>query len=353
MSSNSSQPTAIKSRLTLRERCGITFSLTFVPNSTHFQSTTFGNLIRRKKRIANTDSQLSPTIPPAPSVPSLPKSAPPNFKNILGRRRQKRHAKVSAVDPLARIEGLHAGLDLDAILSSPTYYRFAQRDESRCLQEIITGCYVAFQDDTVAWDGIRSKDALATPNGGCWSHIVSISEIPPNHSGSSGSGSSSSSDDPDNGYADDGSSLAYDEDFQTLRIFVPSTPGADADDEDFTHPSLTTDQLLAARDFLSFYGHALNWDPSAPYKTCHSSSSSCSSCGEECDHPPPVRLLITTPRNRRADALSVAACYLAFAFNVSVDSLLRNLNNRWACIPIWKHALDRDGVQFVESVVAM
>jgi hypothetical protein len=349
MQSTTTQLTAPKSSRTLRERCGITFNLTLTPNANDIapiketSQPIFGKLPRRKKLT----TAIPNNAPPMWSPPPTPPVSPPPKANALGsklkkiffhRRQKKRNNNTEWI----------AGLDdIEDVLLSPTPHRFAQQDESRCLQEIIPGCYVAFEDDTAAWIGNRSKDSLATPNGRSWTHVVSICEA----SNPSSSSSCSSSDDSDS--VDDDSSITYDTEVQTLRISLPPAPDANADDEDVPCTSLTVDQLLATRNFLSLYGDALNWDPLSLYRDEPSCSSSCTSPCEDYDPSPPVRLLITVPRNRRADALSVATCYLAFAFNVCVDTFLRDLDSRQTCIPIWKHAVDSRGVQFVERVVAM
>jgi hypothetical protein len=354
MQTTSTQLTAPKTFRTLRERCGITLNLTLSSHSNNVNYTkqtsqpTFGNLPRRKKPTPipkNPPPISSPpsTLPPPPQTGAFGSK----LKNLLFHRRQRRNARW--------IVGLD---DIDDILLSPTPHHFAQQDESRCLQEVIPGCYVAFEDDTAAWIGTNSKDSLATPNGRSWTHVVSICEA----SNPSSSSSCSSSDDSYGTGSislDDDGSITYDVDMQTLRISLPPAPDADADDEDLPHTSLTVNQLLAARNFLSLYGRALNWDPLSLCRDSPSSSSflsyssSSSSSSEERGSSLPVRLLITAPRNRRADALSVATCYLAFAFDHRVDTFLQDLDNRQTCIPIWKRALDPQGVQFIELVVAM
>ena len=353
---------------TLRERCGISFSLTLsppclkptsVPHKGQLQPT-IGHLPRRQKR-PSPPRPVQPPSPPSPNPPTPPPQPKPRvFSNLLFRRRQDKPghpANPNVLDPLTHLHALPTGLDdLDDILATPLPHRFAMRDESRCLQEVIPGCSVAFEDDVAAWAGRRSKDSLATPNDGLegWTHIVSISQAGATSCRRPSSSSSSSSSSSVDGASESGSSVSYNAAVQTLSLVLPPAPHSTAEDEDLSYTSLTAEQLIAARDFLSSNSHALRWDPSCPNRTYPSSShSSCSSLSDSFQPSPAVRLLITAPRNCRADALSVAICYLSFAFNVRVNTFLRNLDNGNRCLPVWKRVLDREGVQFVESVVAM
>jgi hypothetical protein len=238
---------------------------------------------------------------------------------------------------------------LDDILATPITPRFAKGDESRCLQQIVPGCYVAFEDDTntlsraimmmdqeskdssskdthttwkpTIWEDKKRedptpkdpnrKDTLATPHKKKWTHIVSICRCP----------------------AD-----SRIESTETLQLVVPRVPDSvAAEDEDAKSTVLTEDQLVAARDFLFLQGHSLNWRQD-------------SSPSEEDE---PVRLLITAPRNRRADALSVALCFLAFTFNCPAERFLRELQARKGCMPVWKNVLDAKGVAAISRAVAV
>jgi len=166
---------------------------------------------------------------------------------------------------------------------------------------------------------------LATPHGRNWTHIVSIC----NHS-----------------------SDKHTESAETLQLVLPSAPDVLAEDEDTKCAILTEEQLVAARDFLSFHGHSLSSSrassPSTESSSSLSYSSSSSTLAEEDE---PVRLLITAPRNRRADALSVALCFLAFTYNCSVITFSAELQARKGCIPVWKNVLNEKGVADVNSAV--
>ena len=348
----------------LRERCGIKFRLALSPP--YFKSTqpTYDTIPRRRKRTSAPAAAVPPPLSPTdtPSSSFKPGKLGSHLKQFLRRRREEDIellARRRECEYLAQFPPV-PDFDLDDLLATPITPRFAERDESRCLQQIIPGCYVAFEDDNTAWFGSTSKDALATPHGRNWTHVVSISHqqaMYPASSPSSSEGTPSECSDDSVSPTSTCSSDTYDEAVQTLRLVLPPAPDVVAEDEDPMCTVLTDDQLVSARDFLSFHGHSLNWrgsvqghDMSSRSSSTSGLSSSSSTLAEEDE---PVRLLITGPRNRRADTLSVALCYLAFAFDTRVETFLRELQSRKGCLPVWRNVLNVEGVATINRAAVV
>jgi len=102
---------------------------------------------------------------------------------------------------------------------------------------------------------------------------------------------------------------------KNLRLIVPFS----TTDDGTTH--LTHSQLLTARKFLT---------ASAPLP---------------CDH-----ILVTAPRDRPVDGISVAACYLAVSARETVESILEQLNEDDGdeSSGVWKGVVSRNGIEIIE-----
>jgi hypothetical protein len=113
---------------------------------------------------------------------------------------------------------------------------------------------------------------------------------------------------------------------QRLHLAVPRN------DNDDGQTILTSSQLLAGRDFLSLAMPRSYHLPHAP--------------GEY----PAVCILITTSPNRPTDAMSVAACYLAYESGNTVHTVLECINGEEDIFGTWRGVISRDGIDLVENV---
>ncbi|KAK0225674.1 hypothetical protein IW262DRAFT_1456778 [Armillaria fumosa] len=209
--------------------------------------------------------------------------------------------------------------------------------ESRCLQEISDCLYVAFEEDTASFGGVRSKaEELMTPNGDNFTHIVRITPraLP-----------ASSFDH----YYDENTSTSvldlslpprvhpsYLTEMQRIcsemDIFMSggplSEPGPTRSELDDNVSGLSVKQFTAARDFIF----------SALY---HSKRSRLSS-----------NVLITVPRDCRADAISVAMVYLGYATGSGVREILRTFDDEENVNFVWRSVVSRHGLAAVKAAVA-
>jgi len=116
---------------------------------------------------------------------------------------------------------------------------------------------------------------------------------------------------------------------QVLHLIVPRDTGDDG------QTILIPPQLLTARDFLSQamprHYHLL------PVPV-------------EC---PAVRILITTSNKRAADAISVAACYLAFESGETTHTVLECINEEEDILGTWRGVVSRDGIDVVEHITRL
>jgi len=113
---------------------------------------------------------------------------------------------------------------------------------------------------------------------------------------------------------------------QELHLFVP------VDTNDDGQTILTSSQLLVVRDFLS---HAMPQYYHLPHEPGTYSV---------------VRILITTSNRRATDAMSVAACYLAFESGKSVHTVLEYINDEDDISGTWRGVVSRDGIDFLEEI---
>jgi hypothetical protein len=113
---------------------------------------------------------------------------------------------------------------------------------------------------------------------------------------------------------------------QKLHLIVPFETNDDG------QTILTPSQLLVVRDFLS---RAMPQSYHLPHEP-----------GEY----PVVRILIAAANRRAADAMSVAACYLAFESGESVHSALEYINEEEDISGTWRGVVSRDGIDFVEHI---
>jgi len=239
------------------------------------------------------------------AIPSKPLPVPkghigPHLNNLPRRRGHARVAKpVGAVD-------ITPQLTLAAVRKVP------RQDECRCLQELVPGLFVAFEDDQLAFGHAAaggSGERLKTYSGEDFTHIISLST----EKGAEAA------------MVRGASAEAH------LRLVIPAAQDAPDDEDDFiVKPVLSRPQLLAARAFLSATNIRLS-------PTAYSQSAD-------------VRILITTPRNHRVDAMAIASCFLSFASGNSVRRVLAHFDDKDRYLSVWQGIMDCQAWDFVESV---
>jgi len=176
-----------------------------------------------------------------------------------------------------------------------------EQDES-CLQELVPNLFVAFADEEGYKQGIPLKGVRGEP----FTHFVRISSM------------RASQDVIEHRVNDNGA--------QELHLVVSRDPGDDG------QTTLVPPQLLTARDFLSQAMPQHYHLQHAPGKY------------------PAVRILITTSNRRAADAMSVAACYLAFESGQATHAVLECLNEEEDILGTWRGIVSRDGIDLVEHI---
>ncbi len=209
--------------------------------------------------------------------------------------------------------------------------------ESRCLQEISDCLYVAFEEDTASFGGVRSNiEELTTPNGDRFTHIVRITS---------------------QAFPAPASDHYYDENTSTsvldlsllprmhpsyltemqricseMDVFMNggllSEPGPTKAESDDNVSGLSVKQFTAARDFIF----------SALYYSKRSRFSS--------------NVLITVPRDCRADAISVAMVYLGYATGSGVREILRAFDVEENVNFVWRSVVSTRGLGAVKAAVA-
>ncbi|KAK0505003.1 hypothetical protein EDD18DRAFT_1326225 [Armillaria luteobubalina] len=209
--------------------------------------------------------------------------------------------------------------------------------ESRCLQEISDCLYVAFEEDTASFDGLRGKaEELMTPNRDRFTHIVRITPraLPaPSFDHYYDENTSTS-------VLDLSLALRMHSSYLTemqricseMDIFMKggllSEPGPTRAESDDNVSGLSVKQFTAARDFIF----------SALY---HSKRSRLSS-----------NVLITVPRDCRADAISVAMVYLGYATGSGVREILRTFDDEENVNFVWRSVVSKRGLAAVKAAVA-
>ncbi|KAK0476647.1 hypothetical protein IW261DRAFT_1421389 [Armillaria novae-zelandiae] len=209
--------------------------------------------------------------------------------------------------------------------------------ESRCLQEISECLYVAFEEDTASFGGLRNKaEELTTPDGDGFTHIVRITprSLPAPAF--------------DHYYDENTNSSVLDLSLpprmhpsyltemqricSEMDIFMNggllSEPGPTRAESDDSVSGLSVKQLTAARDFIF----------SALY---HSKRS------RLC-----TNVLITVPRDCRADAISVAIVYLGYATGSGVREILKTFDDEENVNFVWRSVVSKRGLSAMKEAVA-
>ncbi|KAJ7748916.1 hypothetical protein B0H16DRAFT_1847906 [Mycena metata] len=221
--------------------------------------------------------------------------------------------------------------------------------ESRCRQMLIHGLYIAFEDDYVDFGHVKSED-LRADGGREFTHFISLST---HHKASI-----KESVDPAQRNRK-GSLPTRRLRLRLPRLYSPIPPttaeleekvraareaaaarGCELSQEDYYDvvfdegegsgfTGLDALQLLAARDFLETTGLS----------------------GVENDSG--VRVLVTTPRDHRTDAIAVVMVYLSGVLGTPVRRILRTQDGMAGVLPIWKRTVSADCAAFIEEVARL
>jgi hypothetical protein len=181
---------------------------------------------------------------------------------------------------------------------------FTVEEDETCLQELVPNLFVALVDE----DGHSRKETLQVMRSRHFTHFIRISSGFPTMT------------------SQKIEHIVEESGAQKLHLLVP------ADTSDDGQTILKFPQLLAARDFLSqaMPRHYHLTDVPGKY--------------------PATRILITTSNKWAADAMSVAACYLAFESGKSAGAVLECINEEEDILGTWRGIISRDGIDVVELV---
>lgn len=193
-----------------------------------------------------------------------------------------------------------------AALNAPKVEEEVSKPDSS-LQELIPGLYIAFSNDGP--EGEQPGDSSEKP----YTHIVNITH--PTH-------------DVDQNFKGSAHE-SYDHSLRRLHLVLAQSSSR-MNKAQRTGLALSELQLRSVRDFL-----ALALPPSLASSTDQST----------------VKVLITTPHGRPTDAMSAAACYLAFTSGQNVDTILRFVDEEEDFLSVWKGEVSEDEVEKIEKVV--
>ncbi|KAJ3741942.1 hypothetical protein DFH05DRAFT_1462005 [Lentinula detonsa] len=262
--------------------------------------------------------------------------------------------KFSSLGNLYRLrEHLPYGKSTPPNLPSPpshptSYFRQRQqrpqKNESRCLQYVMPGLFMAFEDDNISFgtsmnSRLPAEEELRTPDGQTFTHIIKLTTSK-NPSGS-----------PDITYTVDSHKtqvlnldvfsnshnlfelrmriLASETDCDGLSPEVARrlyTEYGDISEPYEGIPLLTPRQLLASREFMCATGYDLRRRQGA-------------------------QILITAPRDHCTDIVSVLVCYLAYASRNTVPMVLLEIDKHPEFLGIWKNTVSGHGVLMIQDVV--
>ncbi|KAJ7032287.1 hypothetical protein C8F04DRAFT_1185137 [Mycena alexandri] len=235
-------------------------------------------------------------------------------------------------------------------LPTPKAPVYPRAGESRCCQMLIHGLYIAFEDDFVDSGLARSED-LRADGGREFTHFISLST---HHKASI-----KESVDPTAPRSRKAALLTHRLRLRLPRLYSPIPPtaaeledkvraaraaaaarGCELSQEDYYDvvfdegegsgfTGLEALQLLAARDFLGTSGLS----------------------GPENDSG--VRVLVTTPRDHRTDAIAVVMGYLSGVLGTPVRRILRTQDGMAGVLPIWKRTVSAECAAFIEEVARL
>ncbi|KAK7057941.1 hypothetical protein R3P38DRAFT_3547051 [Favolaschia claudopus] len=219
----------------------------------------------------------------------------------------------------------------------PIPYPHPKANESRCCQMLIHGLFVAFEDDYTSYGESRPED-LRADGGRPFTHFISLSTL---HNSAI-----SQTSDRRTGtrrlklrlprlYSPEPPTPEELEDKVAAAREAAAAEGIILTQDDYydivfdegegsRFTGLEALQLLAARDFL--YASGLNVDPDR------------------------VRVLVTTPRDHRTDAIAAVMGYLSLELGVRVAKVLKTQDTHPRVLAIWKDTISEECARFLEEV---
>ncbi|KAL0569838.1 hypothetical protein V5O48_012126 [Marasmius crinis-equi] len=224
------------------------------------------------------------------------------------------------------------------------------KNESRCLQHIAYGIYVAFEDDMKTFGARGADEELRTEEGTRFTHIINIVRAtdilsPP--------------------------TITYMTDrFLTKHLYLSTLPrphdqyeyqmGVLSQDPELTHMTreqaaikmdasyfapektftlgdngvarLGSRQMVAAKEFIRTSGAGPGTAAlSTPKRTAS-------------------RVLITAPRDHRTDVMSIVACFLSMRSGSCPAEVVNNIDRQRGIKSVWQGCISRVGVEYIQEV---
>ncbi|KAJ7849217.1 hypothetical protein B0H14DRAFT_3138017 [Mycena olivaceomarginata] len=279
------------------------------------------------------DSKVVAKRQPRPPVESPPAS-PVLPASLL---RQSGAFQISAIPRLLRPAARPPLLSKQPSSSSSAPSPHPKANESRCCQMLIHGLFVAFEDD-FASSGVPRSEELLADGGRPFTHFITLStqhKAPITHTSDRRTGARRlklqlprlySSEPPTEEELAD--KVAYARDAAAAQGIVLSQEDyfdiVFDEGEGSGYTGLDALQLLAARDFL--YASGLSADS---------------------EH---VRILVTTPRDHRTDAIAAVMGYLSLVLGCRVAKVLKTQDNHSRVLAIWKNTISDECARFLEDV---
>ncbi|KAJ7288791.1 hypothetical protein C8J57DRAFT_1643010 [Mycena rebaudengoi] len=226
---------------------------------------------------------------------------------------------------------------LSKSLPAPLPHRHPMQNESRCCQMLIHGLYVAFEDDFVD-SGVPRGELLRADGGKPFTHFITLSthhETAIKQSVDRKTGVKRlrlmlprlySVEPPTPDEIDEklrlAKEMAHEQGIVLSQDDFYDILFDEGEGSRYTH--LDALQLLAARDFLYTSGLAEDSET--------------------------VRVLVTTPRDHRTDAIAAVMGYLSLVLNHRVAKVLKTQDNHPNVLAIWKDTISPECAAFIEDV---
>ncbi|ESK84645.1 hypothetical protein Moror_13304 [Moniliophthora roreri MCA 2997] len=303
-------------------------------------------------------TRLSLSLPPPSPCTSSPTSSPKrSSSNPLSGLR----LRSSLLKPIPRllfsgagpsstpipIPSANAKTPVPAPPSAPTPQRPIYRpmkNESRCLQHITNGIYVAFEDDAKAFEGLKKAEELRADEGKRFTHIVQII-----HSESTSAIKYatdrhktkylriSAKPHSHRRYESQMSVLSRDPELLNMvpehaHLFLGAAHYSASSDYGLRDSEglarLGPRQMAAAREFIRSSGIGLRSLPEwiAP------------------------RVLVTGPRDHRTDIISVVVCFLVATSSNCAAEVVDCINSRPEVKGVWQRCVSRQGAEYIQGV---
>ncbi|KAJ6493269.1 hypothetical protein C8R45DRAFT_1073215 [Mycena sanguinolenta] len=222
---------------------------------------------------------------------------------------------------------------------SATYYH-PRANESRCCQMLLHGLFVAFEDDFTSC-GVPCAENLRADGGRPFTHFISLSprhKAPITHTSDRRTGARRLKLQLPQLYSLDRPTVEELEEKVAHARAAAAAEGLVLTQDDYFdivydegentgYTGLDALQLLAARDFI--YASGLTAD------------------SED------VRVLVTTPRDHRTDAIAAVMGYLSLVLGCRVERVLRAQDNHTKVLAIWKDTISQECAQFLEELLEL